>query len=98
MNISLPEQMKVWVEFQADNGQYSNSSDYIRDLIRHDQIQRNNQQALIEALLYGEQSGTSDIEALKKPRIGWFDNYQVEKIDDTLDDFLPDDITEEWEW
>ena len=37
MNVSLPDQMKVWVEDQSQLGRYSNASDYIRDLIRRDQ-------------------------------------------------------------
>ena len=37
MNVSLPDQMKTWVEKQAESGRYSNSSDYVRDLIRRDQ-------------------------------------------------------------
>ena len=38
MNISLPNEMKTWVEFQAQNsGRYTNTSDYVRDLIRKDQ-------------------------------------------------------------
>jgi antitoxin ParD1/3/4 len=37
MNISLPDQMKEWVEAQAETGRYSNASDYVRDLIRRDQ-------------------------------------------------------------
>ena len=37
MNISLPEQMKAWAESQAGTGKYSNTSDYVRDLIRRDQ-------------------------------------------------------------
>ena len=37
MNVSLPDAMKEWVERQADDGRYSNSSDYVRDLIRQDQ-------------------------------------------------------------
>jgi antitoxin ParD1/3/4 len=37
MNISLPEQMKTWAEAQAETGKYSNTSDYVRDLIRRDQ-------------------------------------------------------------
>lgn len=37
MNVSLPAAMKEWVERQADDGRYSNSSDYVRDLIRRDQ-------------------------------------------------------------
>ena len=38
MNISLPEQMKAWVESQSADGRYANSSDYVRDLIRKDQV------------------------------------------------------------
>ena len=37
MNVSLPESMKSWVESLARSGRYSNSSDYVRDLIRRDQ-------------------------------------------------------------
>ena len=37
MNISLPDQMKAWVEARTDGGVYANSSDYVRDLIRRDQ-------------------------------------------------------------
>lgn len=37
MNISLPDQMKAWAEAQAETGKYSNTSDYVRDLIRRDQ-------------------------------------------------------------
>ncbi|MFP1645424.1 type II toxin-antitoxin system ParD family antitoxin [Pontitalea aquivivens] len=40
MNISLPDPMKSWVEDQAKSGRYANSSDYVRDLIRRDQIQK----------------------------------------------------------
>lgn len=38
MNVSLPDQMKDWVERQSESGRYANSSDYIRDLIRRDQV------------------------------------------------------------
>ena len=37
MNISLPDQMKEWVERRATTGRYSNSSDVLRDLIRREQ-------------------------------------------------------------
>jgi len=37
MNVSLPDPMKHWVEAQACTGRYSNTSDYVRDLIRRDQ-------------------------------------------------------------
>ena len=38
MNISLPDPMKAWVEAQSKDGRYANSSDYIRDLIRREQV------------------------------------------------------------
>ena len=38
------------------------------------------------------------IEALKKTREGWFDDYQTEERDNSWNDILADDVTEEWEW
>ena len=60
MNVSLPEPMKNWVENKVSNGQYANSSDYIRDLIRRDQNAHQQQQQLIQALIDGENSGESE--------------------------------------
>lgn len=37
MNISLPDQMKAWVEAQTLDGRYASASDDVRDLIRRDQ-------------------------------------------------------------
>ena len=37
MNVSLPNEMKLWAEAQAQDGRYGNVSDYVRDLIRRDQ-------------------------------------------------------------
>lgn len=37
MNISLPDALKAWAEGRAETGRYSNTSDYVRDLIRRDQ-------------------------------------------------------------
>ena len=37
MNVSLPAEMKAWVESQSRTGRFANSSDYVRDLIRRDQ-------------------------------------------------------------
>lgn len=56
MNISLPAVMREWVERQIQSGEYANASDYLRDLIRHDQRQR---EQLRLALIEGEQSGKS---------------------------------------
>ncbi len=38
MNVSLPDSMKTWVERQSAEGRYANASDYVRDLIRRDQV------------------------------------------------------------
>lgn len=40
MTISLPETMKDWVESLTIAGEYSSSSDYVRDLIRRDKEKR----------------------------------------------------------
>ena len=57
MNISLPDQMKAWVEAQAENGKYSNSSDYVRDLIRRDAERVAKVRALQEKINEGFASG-----------------------------------------
>ena len=68
MNISLPNAMKQWVEQQAQSGRYSNSSDYMRDLIRRDQekaVKIANMQALItEGIESGV--GTRTMEMLRE--------------------------------
>ncbi|MGJ0240005.1 type II toxin-antitoxin system ParD family antitoxin [Novosphingobium fluoreni] len=64
MNISLPDQMKSWVEAQSINGRYSNASDYVRDLIRRDQVRSekiaNMQRLLDEARASGISDDTMD--------------------------------------
>jgi antitoxin ParD1/3/4 len=60
MNISLPDPMKAWVESRTESGLYANSSDYVRDLIRRDQVKAEkiaNMQRLIDE---GRASGVSD--------------------------------------
>jgi antitoxin ParD1/3/4 len=67
MNISLPDAMKTWAEQQAESGRYSNTSDYVRDLIRKDQDRRQKieqLQALVSAgIASGE--GTRSMDELK---------------------------------
>ena len=50
MNVSLPDEMREWVEQQARSGRYANASDYVRDLIRHDQDARDDHGWTEEAL------------------------------------------------
>jgi antitoxin ParD1/3/4 len=40
MNISLPDDMKAWVENQAAAAHFSTTSDYVRDLVRKEQERR----------------------------------------------------------
>ena len=71
MNISLPDEMRQWIETQVASGRYANTSDYIRDLIRTNQSTTD----LIRlALIEGEQSGESsrsitDIIAAEQARL-----------------------------
>lgn len=44
MNISLPDAMKAFVDQQIEKSGYSSSSEYMRDLIRQDQIRQAEQQ------------------------------------------------------
>jgi antitoxin ParD1/3/4 len=61
MNVSLPDPMRDWVQGRIDSGKYASVSDYVRDLIRHDQALADQKQALINALIEGEQSGVSPL-------------------------------------
>ncbi|MGY2047574.1 type II toxin-antitoxin system ParD family antitoxin [Methylobacterium sp. JK268] len=61
MNVSLPDQMKDWVEAQARTGRYSNASDYVRDLIRRDQERLNRLELLQLSVTEGIDSGISDL-------------------------------------
>ena len=56
LNIPMPKTMREWIDSQIKAGEYANASDYIRDLIRHDQRQRDK---LRLALIEGEKSGIS---------------------------------------
>ena len=72
MNVSLPDLLREWVEAQVKGGEYANASDYVRDLIRHDQARR---QALESAIRDGLESGKSprkgaDVLKAAKARLG----------------------------
>ena len=56
MNISLPDAMKAFVDAQIKERGYGTSSEYIRDLIRGDQI-RQAEQRLASLMLEGLESG-----------------------------------------
>lgn len=57
MNVSMPEAMRAWVQNQIEGGKYASSSDYVRDLIRQDQLKADKLHALQTALTEWFKSG-----------------------------------------
>lgn len=60
MNISLPDQMKQWVEEQVATGRYANASDVMRDLVRREQLRTEGIARLQAEIDKGRASGVSD--------------------------------------
>jgi antitoxin ParD1/3/4 len=60
MNVSLPVQMKDWVEAQVATGRYANVSDFIRDLIRDAQERQAALEEFDRLIESAEASGVSD--------------------------------------
>jgi len=48
MNISLPEALKTFVDEQVAGRGYGTSSEYVRELIRHDQDRQNLRRLLLD--------------------------------------------------
>lgn len=57
MNISLPDPMRDWVDSRSQQGAYANKSDYVRDLIRKDQLQAQKLKTMQKAITKGLESG-----------------------------------------
>lgn len=75
MNVSLPGQMRDWVEEQTKTGRYDNASEYVRDLIRHDQDRASkiaSMQKLVDEAIASEDSGKSlaEIRAIARQQAG----------------------------
>ncbi len=69
MNISLPDPMRDWVESRLATGLYANNSDYVRDLIRQDQLRTNKLAVLQQAITAGLESGDAgelDMQSIKQ--------------------------------
>ena len=60
MNVSLPDPMKTWVEARLKDGSFSNTSDYVRHLIRRDQERVQAIAALQQAIDDGVTSGAPE--------------------------------------
>lgn len=75
MNISLPSPMRDWVEQQMKSGRYDNASEYMRDLIRHDQDRASKiaaMQRLVDEAMATEDSdkSLSEIRAIARQQAG----------------------------
>lgn len=63
LNISMPDEMRAFIEARVSMGEYQSASDYLRDLIRHDREET--ERLLVEGL----ENGTArplDMTALRK--------------------------------
>lgn len=55
--ITVTDQQNNWIKAQIAAGEFTNDSEYIRDLIRRDQSSQADIDAIRAALIEGEQSG-----------------------------------------
>ena len=58
LNISIPDEMRTWIDSQVSSGRYANASDYMRDLIRNNQTEA---ELIRLSLIEGELSGESGL-------------------------------------
>jgi antitoxin ParD1/3/4 len=68
MNISLPDEMKAFVESQVATGLYANVSDFVRDVIRHDQRKHDRLWQEIEIGLSSDDSDLSPNQVIERAR------------------------------
>ena len=55
--ITVTDQQDKWIKAQIEGGDFTNDSEYIRDLIRRDQARSSKIDAIRSELIKGEQSG-----------------------------------------
>lgn len=60
MNISVPDRLKEWIESRVADGSFASSSDYVRDLVRQDQRERQKLERLRAEIERGRASDVSD--------------------------------------
>jgi antitoxin ParD1/3/4 len=58
--ITVTDQQDEWIKSRIEAGEFTNDSEYIRDLIRRDQARFSEIEAIRAALIEGEESGISD--------------------------------------
>jgi antitoxin ParD1/3/4 len=63
LNISMPDELRAFIEARVNMGDYQSASDYLRDLIRHDR------EEMDRLLMEGLESGKTvplDMTAIKR--------------------------------
>lgn len=61
LNISIPPQLKEWVNTRVAEGRYSSASDYVRDLLRRDQDEAMSETEWLRGLIQeGLESGIAE--------------------------------------
>ncbi|WP_321413711.1 type II toxin-antitoxin system ParD family antitoxin [uncultured Desulfobacter sp.] len=73
LNISMPDELRAFIESRVRTGEYQSASDYLRDLIRHDH------EKIDQLLLEGVNSGDSlplDMKNIKKKAISLLQKEQ----------------------
>lgn len=63
MNVSLPEPMRDYVQERINSGQYASVNDYVRDLIRREQSETENEQRWWQELDASIERGLEDVKA-----------------------------------
>lgn len=58
--ITVTDKQDAWITAQVEAGDFTNDSEYIRDLLRRDQEQKGKFEALRRAIQDGLDSGVSD--------------------------------------
>lgn len=58
--ITLSESQDAWIKTQIARGEFTNDSEYIRDLVKRDQSQQDRLATLRAAIAEGLDSGTSE--------------------------------------
>ncbi len=59
-SITFTEQQDIWIKQQIEKGDYTNDSEYLRDLVRKDQANQQKLDELKAAVQEGLDSGISD--------------------------------------
>ena len=73
LNVSMPDELRAFIESRVSTGEYQSASDYLRDLIRHDH------EKIDQLLLEGVSSGDSlplNMKSIKKKAVSLLQKEQ----------------------